>query len=327
MFKSKARITAIGSYVPEKRLTNKDLEKMVETNDEWIVKRTGIKERRIAHEEEFTSDIGYKAVKDLMERYDKSVEDVDMIIVCTFTPDFNTPSVASLVQAKLGIKNTGAIDLNAACAGFTYGLHVANGLVTSGLNKKVLVIGADTLSKLMDYEDRATCILFGDGGGAVLVEYDEKQPSFISSHLYSEGEGGKHLYSTNLSTRINGEDLNNSGNLVQNGREVYKWAVTTVPKGMQTVMKNAEYQLNDVDWFVPHSANLRMIESICDRSGFPIERTLYSLVEYGNTSSATIPLALEIGLKEGKLSGGEKVLLYGFGGGLAQAGLLINWTL
>ena len=327
MFKSKARITAIGSYVPEKRLTNKDLEKMVETNDEWIVKRTGIKERRIAHEEEFTSDIGYKAVKDLMERYDKSVEDVDMIIVCTFTPDFNTPSVASLVQAKLGIKNTGAIDLNAACAGFTYGLHVANGLVTSGLNKKILVIGADTLSKLMDYEDRATCILFGDGGGAVLVEYDEKQPSFLSSHLYSEGEGGKHLYSTNLSTRINGEDLNDSGNLVQNGREVYKWAVTTVPKGMQTVMKNAEYQLNDVDWFVPHSANLRMIESICDRSGFPIERTLYSLVEYGNTSSATIPLSLEKGLKEGKLSGGEKILLYGFGGGLAQAGLLINWTL
>ncbi|MBD8138001.1 ketoacyl-ACP synthase III [Peribacillus frigoritolerans] len=327
MFKSKARITAIGSYVPEKRLTNKDLEKMVETNDEWIVKRTGIKERRIAHEEEFTSDIGYKAVKDLMERYDKSVEDVDMIIVCTFTPDFNTPSVASLVQAKLGIKNTGAIDLNAACAGFTYGLHVANGLVTSGLNKKILVIGADTLSKLMDYEDRATCILFGDGGGAVLVEYDEKQPSFLSSHLYSEGEGGKHLYSTNLSTRINGEDLNDSGNLVQNGREVYKWAVTTVPKGMQTVVKNAEYQLNDVDWFVPHSANLRMIESICERSGFPIERTLYSLVEYGNTSSATIPLSLEIGIKEGKLRGGEKVLLYGFGGGLAQAGLLIDWTL
>ncbi|CAH0149376.1 MULTISPECIES: ketoacyl-ACP synthase III [Peribacillus] len=327
MFKSKARITAIGSYVPEKRLTNKDLEKMVETNDEWIVKRTGIKERRIAHEEEFTSDIGYKAVKDLMERYDKSVEDVDMIIVCTFTPDFNTPSVASLVQAKLGIKNTGAIDLNAACAGFTYGLHVANGLVTSGLNKKILVIGADTLSKLMDYEDRATCILFGDGGGAVLVEYDEKQPSFLSSHLYSEGEGGKHLYSTNLSTRINGEDLNDSGNLVQNGREVYKWAVTTVPKGMQTVMKNAEYQLNDVDWFVPHSANLRMIESICERSGFPIERTLYSLVGYGNTSSATIPLSLEIGIKEGKLRGGEKVLLYGFGGGLAQAGLLIDWTL
>jgi 3-oxoacyl-[acyl-carrier-protein] synthase-3 len=327
MFKSKARITAIGSYVPEKRLTNKDLEKMVETNDEWIVKRTGIKERRIAHEEEFTSDIGYEAVKDLMERYDKSVEDVDMIIVCTFTPDFNTPSVASLVQAKLGIKNTGAIDLNAACAGFTYGLHVANGLVTSGLNKKILVIGADTLSKLMDYEDRATCILFGDGGGAVLVEYDEKQPSFLSSHLYSEGEGGKHLYSTNLSTRINGEDLNDSGNLVQNGREVYKWAVTTVPKGMQTVMKNAEYQLNDVDWFVPHSANLRMIESICERSSFPIERTLYSLVGYGNTSSATIPLSLEIGIKEGKLRGGEKVLLYGFGGGLAQAGLLIDWTL
>ncbi|MFD6439699.1 3-oxoacyl-[acyl-carrier-protein] synthase III C-terminal domain-containing protein, partial [Peribacillus sp. NPDC060186] len=135
------------------------------------------------------------------------------------------------------------------------------------------------------------------------------------------------LYSTNLSTRINGEDLNNSGNLVQNGREVYKWAVTTVPKGMQTVMKNTEFQLNDVDWFVPHSANLRMIESICDRSGFPIERTLYSLVEYGNTSAASIPLALAKGVSEGKISNGEKILLYGFGGGLAQAGLLIDWTL
>ncbi|MGM0867482.1 MAG: ketoacyl-ACP synthase III [Bacillota bacterium] len=323
---SKARITAIGSYVPERKLTNYDLEKLVETNDKWIVKRTGIKERRITNEEEFTSDISYKAVRNLMERYDKSVDDVDMIIVCTLTPDFKTPSVSSLVQAKLGIKNSGAIDLNAACAGFTYGLHVANGLITSGLHKKILVIGAETLSKVTDYEDRSTCILFGDGGGAVLVEFDEKQPSFLSSHLGSEGEKGKSLYCSNLSKRMFGEDLVNSDKIVQNGREVYKWAVTTVPKGMQSVMENASIPLSDVDWFVPHSANLRMIESICEKTDLPIEKTLYSLVDYGNTSSATIPLSLDKGVLEGKIKNGNKMLLYGFGGGLAHAGLLINWN-
>jgi len=327
MIKSKARITAIGSYVPERRLTNDDLEKMVETNDEWIIQRTGIKERRIASEDEFTSDISYKAVKNLMERYDKSVDDVDMIIVCTLTPDFKTPSVASYIQAKLGIKNTGAMDINVACAGFTYGLYMANGLITSGLNKKVLVVGAETLTKVTDYTDRSTCILFGDGGGAVLVEYDEQQPSFISSHLSSEGEKGNSLYSTNLSKTMNGNDLVGNGCIVQNGREVYKWAVTTVPKGMQSVMKNTSIELENVDWFVPHSANLRMIESICEKSGFPIERTLYSLVNYGNTSSASIPLALDKAVREGKIKNGNKILLYGFGGGLAQAGLLIEWTI
>jgi 3-oxoacyl-[acyl-carrier-protein] synthase-3 len=323
---SKARITAIGSYVPERKLTNYDLEKLVETNDEWIVKRTGIKERRISNEEEFTSDMSFKAVRNLMERYDKSVDDVDMIIVCTLTPDFKTPSVSSLVQAKLGIKNSGAIDLNAACAGFTYGLHIANGLISSGLHKKILVIGAETLSKVTDYKDRSTCILFGDGGGAVLVELDEKQPSFLSSHLGSEGEKGKSLYCSNLSKRMFGEDLINSDKIVQNGREVYKWAVTTVPKGMQRVMENASIPLSDVDWFVPHSANLRMIESICEKTDFPIEKTLYSLVDYGNTSSATIPLSLDKGVLEGKIKNGNKMLLYGFGGGLAHAGLLINWN-
>ncbi|MNI10124.1 3-oxoacyl-[acyl-carrier-protein] synthase 3 protein 2 [compost metagenome] len=327
MFNSKARITALGSYVPERRLTNFDLEKMVDTNDEWIVKRTGIKERRIAHEREFTSDLAYKAVLNLIERSGKSVDDVDLIIVCTLTPDYKTPSVASTLQAKLGIKDTGAFDLNAACAGFTYGLHVANGLITSGLNKKVLVIGAETLSKVTDYTDRSTCILFGDGAGAVLVEYDEELPGFIASHLGSEGEQGHHLYSTNLSNAMNDADLLNHGYIVQNGREVYKWAVTSVPVGMRSVMKNSPFELADIDWFVPHSANLRMIESICDKSQFPLERALYSLVDYGNTSSATIPLALDLGLREGKIKNGDKILLYGFGGGLAYAGLLIHWNI
>ncbi|WP_102691895.1 ketoacyl-ACP synthase III [Rummeliibacillus pycnus] len=327
MNNSKARITAIGSYVPKKRLTNFDLEKMVETNYGWIVQRTGITERRIANEDEFTSDISYKAVKDMMERYDKTLDDVDMIIVCTLTPDFKTPSVASCVQEKLGIRNTGAMDLNVACAGFTYGLHVANGLITSGLNKKILVIGAETLSKVTDYTDRSTCILFEDGGGAVLVEYDEQNPSFISANLGSEGEGGKNLYCTNLSTRMNGNDLAGNGNIVQNGREVYKWAVKTVPKGMKSVLEKALIDIKEVAWFVPHSANLKMINSICEKSDFSKEHTLYSLVEYGNTSSASIPLSLAKAVSEGKIKNGDKLLLYGFGGGLAHAGLLINWSL
>jgi 3-oxoacyl-[acyl-carrier-protein] synthase III len=326
MQNSKARITAIGSYVPEKKLTNNDLEKIVETNDEWIVKRTGIKERRIAKENEYTSDLSFRAVKNLMEKYDKTVEDVDMIIVCTLTPDFKTPSVASIIQATLGIKNAGAIDLNAACAGFTYGLYIANGLITSGLNKKILVIGAETLSKITDYEDRTTCILFGDGAGAALVEFDEDEPSFLSSHIGSEGEKGKYLYCSNFSNQMFEEELLNSNKIVQNGREVYKWAVTTVPKGIQAVLKNTSIQFNEVDWFVPHRANLRMIESICERSEFPIKKTLNSLVDYGNTSSATIPLSLDKGVRDGKLKYGDKVLLYGFGGGLTHAGLLINWT-
>lgn len=323
--KSKARITAIGSYVPQKKLTNADLEKFVETNDEWIVQRTGIKERRIAGKEEFTSDLSYRAAKNLMERFNKSLDDVDMIIVCTLTPDFKTPSVASLVQARLGIKNAGAIDLNAACAGFTYGLHIANGLITSDLHKKILVIGSETMSKVTDYQDRSTCILFGDGGGAVLVERDEKYPAFLSSYLDSEGEKGKSLYCSNLSAHMFEEELIKNDKIVQNGREVYKWAVTTVPKGMKHVMENCSMSLNDIDWFVPHSANLRMIESICEKTNVPIEKALYSLVDYGNTSSATIPLALDKALQEGKIKNGNKILLYGFGGGLTQAGLLLNW--
>lgn len=206
-------------------------------------------------------------------------------------------------------------------------MHVANGLITSGLHKKILVVGAETLSKITDYEDRTTCILFGDGAGAVLVEYDADQPSFISAHLGSEGEGGKHLYCSNLSDQMLEQEITNTNKIVQNGREVYKWAVTTVPKGVENVLSNAAIPLNEVDWFVPHSANLRMIESICERSGLPLEKTLYSLVDYGNTSSATIPLSLDKAVLENRLKMGDLVLLYGFGGGLAHAGLLIKWTI
>jgi len=299
----------------------------VETNDEWILQRTGIRERRIAAENEFTSDVSIKAAEDLMERYGKSLDDVDMIIVCTMTPDFKTPSVSALVQAKLGIKNTGAIDLNAACSGFAYGLHVANGLITSGLNKKILVIGAETFSKILDYSDRSTCILFGDGGGAVLVEYDEEKPSFIEFHMGTNGELANNLYCTDLSTQMFGNELAVNGFVNQNGREVYKWAVNTVPKGMKALMGKVGFEMDKVDWFVPHSANLRIIESICSRNALPLERTIYSLEYYGNTSAASIPLSLDKGVREGKIKPGDTLLLYGFGGGLTHAGMLVKWSI
>ncbi|SDI79192.1 ketoacyl-ACP synthase III [Alteribacillus bidgolensis] len=325
MTQSKARITAIGSYIPERVLSNADLENIVDTNNEWIVQRTGMKERRITSENEFTSDLCIKAVKNLMQNYDKTVDDVDLIIVSTTTADFVFPSVACQLQETFKMKSTGAFDLNATCAGFTYGLHVANGLISSGLHKKILVIGGETLSKATDYTDRSTCVLFGDGAGAVLVEYDEENPSFISSVLGTNGEGGIHLYRSGLSKEMNGMKLLGDGNMVQNGREVYKWAVRSVPIGLQTLLEKAHLRTEDIDWFVPHSANLRMIESICEKSHISMDNTLYSVKKMGNTSSASIPLALDLGIKEQKLHYGDTVVLYGFGGGLTYTGIIIKW--
>lgn len=324
-FRSKARITALGTYVPEKRLTNEDLEKIVDTNDEWIVQRTGMKERRIAADNEFASTLAFQAIENLIKKYQKDVSDVDCILVSTTTPDYTFPSVASQIQEHFRIKRTGAMDLNAACAGFTYGLHVANGLITSGLHRKILLVATETLSKITNYTDRTTCILFGDGAAAILVEKDELMPSFITSHMGTFGEGGVHLYRSNLSTTIHGQPLNPSGKLVQNGREVYKWASRTLPTGIEELLQQAGMKFDDIDWFVPHSANLRMIESICERSGLSLDKTLTSVEYMGNTSSVSIPLALQTGINEGKLKNGDTVLVYGFGGGLTHAGLIMKW--
>ncbi len=298
---------------------------MVGTNDEWIVQRTGIQERRIADLGEFTSDLCVSAVRNLQDRFAVSLEDVDMVIVCTFTPDFFTPSVSSQVQQRLNIQHCGAMDLNAACAGFTYGLHMANALISSGLHQKVLVVAAETMSKIIDYGDRTTCVLFGDGAGAVLVEHDPTHPSFISFHLDTEGKEGANLYCTNLSLQMDGNALSTSGYLVQNGREVYKWAVSAIPVGVQALMDGSGLGISDVNWFVPHSSNLRMINTISEKCHVPLERMLQSLIYYGNTSSATIPLALDQGVRDGKVKAGDKVLLYGFGGGLTHCGLLLDW--
>jgi 3-oxoacyl-[acyl-carrier-protein] synthase-3 len=322
---SKAKITAIGTYIPEKKLTNHDLEELVDTNDDWIVRRTGIRERRIADEQDYTSHLCIKAVENLTQQYNKTVEDVDLIIVSTTTADFSFPSVSCQVQEKFHIKNTGAFDLNATCAGFTYALHVANGFITSGLHKKILVIAGETLSKVTDYTDRSTCILFGDGAGAALIEYDDRNPSFLASVYGTKGSGGINLYKTGLSKKMNDIPLLGDGNIVQNGREVYKWATKTVSTGVAELLNKSNLKPEDIDWFVPHSANLRMIETICQKSHISLDKTLTSIEWMGNTSSASIPLALNLGIREGKLKKDDIVILYGFGGGLTHLGLIIKW--
>ncbi|EJR55866.1 3-oxoacyl-[acyl-carrier-protein] synthase 3 protein 2 [Bacillus cereus VD107] len=324
---SKSRITAIGTYVPNQVLSNNDLEKIVHTNNEWIVQRTGMKERRIAGEEEYSSHLAIKAIENLCTTYKKSLENIDCIIVATTTADYVFPSVACQIQQHFNIPHTLAFDLNATCAGFTYGLHVGNSLITAGTHQKVLVVATETLSKVTDYTDRTTCILFGDGAGAILLEKDENKPSFIAAHMGTNGEGGIHLYRTNLSTTMNSTPLQTNKKIVQNGREVYKWAVRTVPHGIKELLHTANLQIDDIDWFIPHSANLRMIESICEKSKISIQKTLTSVEYMGNTSSVSIPLALDLARKEEKLNNGDTLLLYGFGGGLTHLGLIVAWDL
>lgn len=320
----KSRITAIGTYVPKRKLTNDDFEKMVDTSNEWIIQRTGILERRIAEKDEFTSDLCVAAVTNLMNRYNKDIEDVDFIIVCTTTPDFPFPTVSCMIQERLKIKNAGAIDISAACAGFAYGVIMAHSLIASGLHKKVLVVAGETLSKITDYTDRTSCILFGDAAGAVLIEKDDHIGGFLSHHVGSEGKGGIHIYRTGLANKLDDQPLNDNKCIVQNGREVFRWVMRTIPGAIQEVVKKSGYTLHDVDWFIPHSANMRLIEPLCEKLEIPMERTLYSLVQYGNTSASTIPLSLDLGIRSGKVKNGDHALLYGFGAGLVHAGVLIK---
>jgi 3-oxoacyl-[acyl-carrier-protein] synthase III len=323
--RSRLTIAALGTYAPEKRLTNADLAQLVDTTDEWIVSRTGMRERRIARHDEFTSDLCFAAVKD-MERRGGSLDDVDYVIACTVTPDYQFPSVAARLQDRLGLQRVGAIDIAAACAGFMYALDVADSLVSTGRARKVLVAAGETLSKITDYRERSTCILFGDGAGAALVTADAGSGgALLARRVNSDGASGRELYATGLRKEIGGT-VDPEPFLRQNGRAVYEWAVTNVSAGVAELLRSAELRAADLDWFVPHSANGRMIESICKRTGIPREKTLTSYELHGNTSSASIPLALGPALADGRIKSGDTVLLYGFGGGLVECGMLLRWA-
>lgn len=324
-FMANARLSAIGMAVPEKQINNDYFTSIIDTTDEWIVSRTGIQTRYYTGPDEFTSDLCVKAVQDLVQHHPSvSLETVDMILVATTSPDQPMPSMACRVQYKLGMAKAGALDIYAACAGFSYGLILAKGLIAAGTHKKVMVIGAETLSKVTDFTDRTSCMLFGDGAGAVLVEADEVG-NVGAGITGASGEGGPDLYLSGLAESIDGQPLKMNRCIVQNGRKVFKWAVTKVAEQMPILLEANGLTLQDIDWFVPHSANLRIIEAICNETGFPLEKTLESIVDYGNTSSASIPIALCNGIRSGKVKPGDRIMLFGFGGGLAYAGVVITW--
>jgi 3-oxoacyl-[acyl-carrier-protein] synthase-3 len=324
LLRTTLRIAGLGTYVPEQRITNADLSLAVDTNDEWIRRRTGIRERRKSRDDEFTSDLCLGAVSALVKQ-GCELDEVDYVIAATISPDYSFPSVATIVQDKLGLRNVGAMDISAACAGFAYALDLADALISTGRARNVLVVAGETLTKITDYSDRTMCILFGDGAGAALVTADDGRGSrILARRLNTDGAAGKHLFMTGLKQEIAGivEPLHF---MRQNGRAVYEWVVTHVSTGVAELLAGARLRPDDIDWFVPHSANMRMIESVCERSGIAADRTLTSIQWFGNTSSASIPLALAPAIADGRVKRGDTVLLYGFGGGLVEAGLLLRW--
>jgi 3-oxoacyl-[acyl-carrier-protein] synthase-3 len=319
------RVAALGMYVPAAVVTNQDLQRYVETSDEWIVRRTGIETRRKVAQSEYTSDLCVAAVKDLFER-NPSVDPaaIDYIFVATSTPDYVYPSVSAIVQDRLNLpKTSGALDISAACAGFCSGLNLGAALIESGQARSVLVIAGDALTRSVDYSDRATCVLFGDGAGAALLAYDERR-ALAGMSSGSDGSAGPMLYRTATRSEIGGT-IDEARLLRQQGKDVYRWVLENVPPFIDRILDRAALRLDQIEWFVPHSANLRMIEALCKRVDFPLDRTLTSIVEYGNTSAVSIPLALIPAIREGRVKRGDRLLLVGFGGGIVTAGSVLTW--
>ena len=319
-----AQITAIGVYTPSKIVPNEWFTNFIETNDEWIISRTGIKERRFAEAEEYTSDLCIKAIENLLaENPGITLDGVDFILVATTTPDQTMPNTASQIQSYFGLENTGCIDIMAACAGFVYGVILAKGMIASETHKKILVLGAETLSKVTDYYDRTSCILFGDGAGAALIE-PSKNLKIFKSVTGSDGSHGKDLYLSQRHAVVNGEEIVPNGKIHQNGKVVFKWAVRTMSQKVRELLSLNNLELDQLDWIILHSANLRIIEAVALDLGYPLDKMLTSIETFGNTSSASIPLAWDIANKAGKIKPGNKLLLLGFGGGLTYAGTVVE---
>lgn len=319
-----ASISALSSYVPEKVLDNAYFESIIETSDEWITTRTGIKKRHVCFENESLTDMCVKSVQRLQKEYSVDIQNCDFILVATSTTETRIPSTASQVQNRLGIPNCGTLDITAACAGFVYGLQIAKGMIESGMYKKILVIGAEVLSRFTDYTDRTTCILFGDGAGAALVE-NNGHGRIYGAVSGTECDKAKELYLTDYQEEMNNEPIVSNNKIHQDGKKVFKWAVQTVSDKIRSMLEQEKLRVADIDWLILHSANLRIIEAIYRETRIPPEKVLESVVNYGNTSSATIPLVIHNALLEKKISKGDRLLLIGFGGGLTYAGTFIDW--
>lgn len=325
----RAVIQGIGHSVPEKLLTNAELAKIVDTTDEWITQRTGMKVRRQAEPHESCSTFAIGAAQEALSRSGIAAEELDLILCCTVTGDMAFPSTAAIVQHAIGAKNAAAADLGAACAGFIYGLHVADGLIRGGLQKTVLVIGAEILTKFVDWSDRGTCVLFGDGAGAVILRGEEdSERGLIQTVVFSDGSGARFI---NMEV---GGSLHPAGDpascafrpcIHMDGREVYRFAVQAMGDACVKVLEAAGMSAAEVDLFVPHQANLRIIESAAERINLPREKVFVNIENYGNTSAASIPLGLYEAESEGRLKKGDVVLTVGFGAGLVWGANLIRW--
>ncbi len=319
----RAAIAGTGSFAPEKILTNKDLEKMVETTDEWIRSRTGMSERHISDEKTATSDLATAAALKALESAGVTPEELDLVLVGTVTPDKIFPSTACFVQNNIGAVNAAAFDISAACSGFIYGLTIANSMIISGQIKTALVIGAETLSKYTDWKDRGTCILFGDGSGAVVVKASDSGSGVLSSYIWSDGTGTKPglLEIPGGGTR----DPNGKKTIVMEGNDIFKKAVKGMEKCIDAALEKAGLAYGDVSLFLPHQANLRIIESIAKRMGLNSERVFVNLHKYGNTSAASIPIALDEASKAGRIKKGDVILLVAFGAGMTMGAAVIKW--
>lgn len=324
----RGKIIGTGSYVPKNILTNFDIGKMVDTSDEWITERTGIKERRIAGEGEAASDLSLEASKRALSEAGIKPNEIDMIIVATMSGDMPMPSTAALLQGKLGAKNAAAFDINGACSGFLYGLSIADSFIKSGMSKKLLLVGVDVNSRFINWQDRSTCVLFGDGAGAVVMKPTRAKSGILSTHLHSDGSlwdliclpggGSRHPSSS--------ESIKNKLHFIKmKGNETFKAAVRTLEKLALNTLKANNIKPSQLAMLIPHQANLRIIKAMAKRLGLPMSKVVVNLDRYGNTSGASIPIALDEAVREGRVRSGDYILFEAFGSGLTWASALVKW--
>ncbi|TAL73892.1 MAG: ketoacyl-ACP synthase III [Rhodanobacter sp.] len=319
-----SRIIATGSALPERVVTNADLEKMVETSDEWIRSRTGIRQRHIAADGQTTGDLAFAAAKQALERAGVKADELDMIVLGTTTPDIVFPSTACLIQHRLGANGCAAFDVNAACSGFMYALGIVDKFIKTGQVKKALVVGAETLTRMVDWNDRSTCVLFGDGAGAVVLEA-ASEPGIYATCLHADG-GYKELLYNPVGVSVGFTDEKNHGvRICMSGREVFKVAVKTLDSLVEETLQAAGMEESQVDWLIPHQANLRIIEATAKRLKLPMERVIVTVDQHANTSSGSVPLALDYAVQSGKVQRGQNLLLEAFGGGFTWASALLRF--
>jgi 3-oxoacyl-[acyl-carrier-protein] synthase III len=316
-----SRVIGTGSYLPEKVLTNQDLERMMDTSDEWIRTRTGIAQRHIAADDEMASDLALKASREAIKSAGIGLEEIDLIIVATTTPDVIFPSTACILQNKLGVGSCAAFDVQAVCSGFIYALATADMFIRAGKCRSALVVGTEIYSRILDWSDRSTCVLFGDGAGAVVLKQSDT-PGIISSHLHADGS---HSSILSAPGSICGGKIQGRPFVVMEGNAVFKFAIKVLEEVVQEALAENNLQVSDIDWLIPHQANIRIIISTAKKLGISMDRVVATLDKQGNTSAASIPLALDIAVRDGRIKPGQRVLLEGVGGGFTWGAVLMIW--